>query len=85
MRAPISLRLEPQVKERLEHLAQATHRSRSQLISEAVNRYLETEEWQAQGIQEAIEQAEAGELIEHERVAEWLASRVNDEELGPPR
>lgn len=85
MRLPISLRLEPQVKERLEHLAQATQRSRSQLIAEAVNRYLETEEWQVQGIHAAIEQAEAGELVEHEHVAAWLDSWGTEEEQEPPR
>lgn len=62
----MTIRLDIGIKERLEHLATATHRSRSFLAQEAINEYLKLQEWQIKEIQAGLEEAERGNLIEHE-------------------
>ena len=53
--------IDPVIKKRLEKLAKGTGRSRSFLAAEAINEYLELNEWQVAGIQKAITSfAEAG-------------------------
>ena len=58
----ISVRLEPAVKERLEQLAAATHRSKSFLAAEAIRTFVELNEWQVQEIQAALKEADAGDF-----------------------
>lgn len=52
--ATITVKLPEPVKTRLDRLAKATHRSRSSLVSSAVEERLSVEEWQIQGIKYAI-------------------------------
>ena len=46
MSTTMTIRLDDEVKERLDHLADATHRSKSFLAAEAIRAYVETNEWQ---------------------------------------
>ena len=50
----VSVRINPAIKRRLEKLAKSTGRSRSFLAAEAINEYLELNEWQVAGIQKAM-------------------------------
>lgn len=75
--ASISVKLPEPVKARLDHLAKTTHRSRSSLISSAVEDMLSVEEWQVKGIREALEEANSGNLIAHEDIKlEWETRRA---------
>ena len=49
----VSVRIDPVIKKRLEKLAKSTGRSRSFLAAEAINEYLDLNEWQVAGIQKA--------------------------------
>jgi predicted transcriptional regulator len=49
----MTIRLEDEVKERLDRLAEATERSKSYLAAEAVRAYVETNEWQVAEIRAA--------------------------------
>lgn len=60
MSTTMTVRLEDDVKDRLDQLAQATHRSKSFLASEAIREFVETNEWQIGEIQAALIEAEAG-------------------------
>jgi len=74
--ASVTVKLPEPVKTRLDHLAKATHRSRSSLVSAAVEEMLSVEEWQIQGIREAIQDADSGNLIAHEEIKlEWETRR----------
>ncbi len=55
----MTIRLEPELKSRLDGLAKATHRSKSFLAAEAVREYIELNEWQIQEITTAIKEADA--------------------------
>ena len=50
----VSVRIDPVIKKRLEKLAKRTGRSRSFLAAEAINEYLDLNEWQVSGIQSAV-------------------------------
>lgn len=53
----MTIRLEPELKSRLDRLAQVTQRSKSYLAAEAVREFIELNEWQIQEIKAAIKEA----------------------------
>ena len=60
--AILSLRVPLEVKEQLNKLAKATHRSQSFLGSDAIRRYIELESWQIAEIQQAVAEADSGDF-----------------------
>jgi RHH-type transcriptional regulator, rel operon repressor / antitoxin RelB len=72
-------------KKRLEKLAKSTGRSRSFIAAEAIDAYLDVNEWQVAGIKRAIASLDRGEGVPHERVKEWIASWGNDHERPIPK
>jgi len=77
----MTIRLDTELKSRLDKLADATHRSKSYLAAQAVREYIELNEWQLQEIQDAITEADAGDFASEEAVntvfGKW---RVNEDE-----
>lgn len=69
MSTTMTVRLEDDVKDRLESLSTATHRSKSYLAAEAIRTYVESNEWQVAEIQSAIKEADAGEFASERDVA----------------
>ena len=70
----MTIRLDPQVKEKLGRLAQDTKRSRSFLAGEAVGAYVDRELAIIDGIQRGLADMEAGRVVPHEdAVAELQA------------
>ena len=66
--AILTLRVPQEVKDRLSKLAEATHRSQSFLGGEAIQRYIELESWQIAEIQQAINEADAGDFASDEEL-----------------
>ena len=64
----MTIRLEPDLKNRLDKLAAATRRSKSFLASEAVREFIELNEWQIEEIQAAIKEADAGDFASDQDV-----------------
>ena len=60
MSTTVTLRLDDAVKDKLEKLAESTHRSRSFLAAEAIKAYVDSNEWQISEIHAAIQEADAG-------------------------
>jgi RHH-type transcriptional regulator, rel operon repressor / antitoxin RelB len=79
-----TVRVDAGAKKRLEKLAKNTGRSRSFLAAEAINEYLDVNEWQVAGIKRAIEAADRGDLIPHDQVKAWVES-WDDQELPMPK
>lgn len=78
MKTTITVRLDPEVQRRLERLARATARTKSYLVSDAIEEYLSLNEWQVAAIQKGIEQADAGRLTPHEEVRKRWEARLGD-------
>lgn len=72
--ASVTVRVKPSTKTRLEALANATKRSKSYVIEEALEQYLDVNEWQIKGITKAIAEADRpdADFVEHdELLAKW--------------
>mgnify|MGYP001301600582 CR=1 FL=1 len=69
MSVTMTIRLEDDVKDRLDHLAEATHRSKSFLAAEAIRVFVESNEWQINEIQTALKEADAGDYASDEDMA----------------
>jgi len=64
----LTLRVPATVKDQLDKLADATHRSKSYLAGEAIRQYLELEVWQVGEIQQALKEADANDFASDEEV-----------------
>ena len=69
MSTTMTVRLEDDVKDRLEVLAEATHRSKSFLAAEAIRVFVESNEWQIAEIRTALKEADAGDFASDKDVA----------------
>ena len=58
----LTLRVPTEMKERLDKLADATHRSKSYLAGEAIRQYIDLESWQIGEIQRALKEADADDF-----------------------
>ena len=74
MSTTMTVRIDDDIKDRLEVLAGATKRSKSFLSAEAIRAYVDTNEWQIAEIQAAIKEADAGDFATDQEVAD-LAKR----------
>lgn len=70
MSTTMTVRLDDDVKQRLEQLAESTQRSKSFLAAEAIRAYVETNEWQIAAIQAAIIEADQGDFATDQEVAD---------------
>ena len=81
----VSVRLARSTKARLQQLAKSTGRSRAFLAAEAIEEYLDINEWQVTGILGAIAALDGGEGIAHQHVKEWVATWETRKEHRAPR
>lgn len=72
MSTTMTIRLDDDLKRRLESLADSTHRSKSYLATEAIRDFVELNEWQVQEIKAAIQEADKSEFATDEAVADTL-------------
>ncbi|MBL8350167.1 MAG: ribbon-helix-helix protein, CopG family [Burkholderiaceae bacterium] len=63
------MRLEDEVKDRLDRLAASTQRSKSFLAAEAIREFVENNEWQIAEIQAALGEADAGDFASDAELA----------------
>lgn len=69
MSTTMTIRLEDEMKDRLEQLAESTHRSKSYLAAEAIREYVANNEWQIAEIGAALREADAGDFASDKEVA----------------
>ena len=70
--ALISVRVSPEIADRLEQLAKSVDRSKSYLAAEAIEEYLDIHEWQVKAIHEGLIEIEQGAVIDFKDVKEQL-------------
>ena len=81
--ATMTVRLDDQLKIRLEKLAEVTHRSKSFLAADAISKYLEIQEWQIKEVEAAIVEADSGQLVDHDTVVKyWRKKRADQMDEG---
>lgn len=64
----LTLRVPIMMKEQLDKLANATHRSKSYLAGEAIRQYLDLEAWQIAEIQQALNEADANDFASDDEI-----------------
>ena len=69
MSTTMTVRLDDEVKDRLERLAESTQRSKSVLAAEAIRDFVENNEWQIAEIRAALKEADAGDFATDKEVA----------------
>ena len=69
MSTTMTIRLEEDVKLRLDKLADSTQRSKSFLAAEAIRAFVENNEWQVAEIRTALDEADAGDFASETEVA----------------
>ncbi len=82
--AVVTVRLAANVKQRLDKLARATRRSKSFLAAEAIERYVADEAEFLAAVEEGVAQADAGQVVSHDRVSAWVHSWGTDTETPKP-
>ena len=80
----ISFRLAPEKLRKLEELATATDRPRSWHIEQALDAYIDLQAWQLEHIEKGMASLEAGRVVPHEEVRDWLLGWGTDDEREPP-
>ncbi len=69
----VSFRTDSKKVEALDALASVYDRDRSYLLNEAVDNYLDLQQYHIERIEEGIRQADAGELVDHSDVEKIVA------------
>lgn len=64
----VSAKLDPEVAKKLELLVKATDRSKSYLVAEAIENYVEEQAWQIEAIKEGIKEADKGKFATEKQV-----------------
>lgn len=72
MTTTMTVRLEPELKNRLDRLAQATQRSKSFLAAQALQEFVDLNEWQVAEVESAIREADNGDFASPQAVASTL-------------
>jgi len=81
---PVSLRLDPKVKARLEEEARIAKLSASSLANKAIETFLAARAAKRSQIEAALVDAEKGEFISGEALGRWIDSWETEAELPPP-
>ena len=63
-----TIRIDDDVLGRIDGLAKALSRSRSWVINQAIDRFLEYEEWFVKEVKDGLAEVERGEIATHEEV-----------------
>lgn len=74
----ITVRIDDNIKNRLEKLAKTTSRNKSYIVTHAIEDYLELNEWQIKEIKAAIKEADAGHLIDHDTILKKWESKLEN-------
>ncbi|MBY3042321.1 CopG family ribbon-helix-helix protein [Rhizobium leguminosarum] len=74
----MTIRVRPDVKEKLDRIAADTHRSKSFLAGEAVAAYVERELEIIEGIKRGMADAKAGRVIPHEQAVAEMREVIED-------
>lgn len=81
----IAIRVPSSLIAELDQLAEAVHRSRAWLGEEAIRQYVRLQRWHLGEIKAGLEDLEAGRVVPHAKMEEWLKSWGEAGERKPPR
>lgn len=83
--APVSVRLDAALNERVTAVARTLDRPKSWVIEQAVQDFVAMQEWQLAAIDEGLRAADAARVVPHEDVVAWVQSWGRPDELPMPK
>lgn len=81
---PFSMRIDPDLKARLDLAAQSDERPASYIATKAIEEYLDARDAKNQAIAQALAEAEKGEFISEAAMSAWIDSWDTDLEIEAP-
>jgi len=81
---PFSIRIEDEVRDKLEKICALTERSKAYITSKAIEEYVERNGWKVEALKRAKKDASKGEFISHQAMGDWIDSLGSDNELPAP-
>jgi RHH-type rel operon transcriptional repressor/antitoxin RelB len=81
---PFSIRIEDEVRDKLEKICTLTERSKAYITSKAIEEYVERNSWKVEALKQAKKEAAKGEFISHDAMGEWISSLNTESELPTP-
>jgi predicted transcriptional regulator len=82
-----TVRLQPEIEQRLQAMTSSTQRSKSWLINQAIKEFIERQSLEQNRWQQTLQAMESvvqGRVVSGEDVNNWLLSWGTDDELSPP-
>ena len=74
-----------QMAEKIDQMASRLERSRGWIVKQALSAWIDQEEERSRLTKEALEDVDAGHVIEHQAVQAWADSLDTDNPLDVPR
>ena len=72
-KANVTVRLDKEKIALLDQFAASADRDRSYLIKEAIDRFLDIKQWQAEEVRKAIAEADAGQFVPEAEIEQFYA------------
>lgn len=82
--SPFSLRLSPELKERLDAVAESEDRSASYVATKAIEAFLDARDAKDRAVDAAFREADKGIFVSQEAAHRWMNSWDTDNELPIP-
>jgi RHH-type transcriptional regulator, rel operon repressor / antitoxin RelB len=76
----LTVRVRPEIADRLQKLSEMTDRSKSYVAAEAIEEYLDIHEWQINAMEEGMEAADKGEVRTLEEVKRFWEQKFEDKD-----
>jgi predicted transcriptional regulator len=80
----VSFQIDIDKRAALDQIAEAQERDRSHIIREAIDTYINLQNWQTDHIRGGLRHAEAGQIVDHAQVKAWVGSLGSKKELPRP-
>src|SRR3954463_13692530 len=80
----VSFQIDTEKRAALDQIAEAQERDRSHIIREAIDTYINLQNWQSDHIREGLRQADAGQVVGHAQVKAWVGTLGSKKELPRP-
>jgi predicted transcriptional regulator len=71
-----SIRVDERKLKRLDRLARSIDRPRSWVLGQAIDQYIEHQDWFTREVERGLEQADRGEFIPHDQVMSEVKERL---------
>ncbi len=80
----ISVRVDPELGDKLSTVATRLDRPKSWVVEHALKEFIELQLWQFAAIEEGLRDADAGRVVPHEEVVAWVESWGRPDERPMP-